>query len=78
MSRLTRRKLAMRILREFYVRFNRCPAEGYDEENLMNLHTQGWTKDDLETGLNYCLEKGWLAKNNDLWLLTEEGSAVAE
>ncbi len=44
----------------------------------MNLHTQGWTKDDLETGLNYCLEKGWLEKNkHGEWLLTDEGFRVA-
>ncbi len=73
----TPEELAMRII-HFYIHNNKRPGEGYDEGTLMNLQTQGWRNDDLNNGLSYCLEKGWLEKNEKgVWLLTDEGFRVA-
>ena len=70
----TPRGLGMRVLHEFYVR-NRCPGECHAIGTFIN--TPGWNSNDLETGLNYCVERGWLDQVNDSWFLTEEGFRVA-
>ncbi|MGO8822136.1 MAG: hypothetical protein ACLQO6_13070 [Desulfomonilaceae bacterium] len=73
----TPEELAMRII-HFYIHNDKRPGEGYNEGNLMNLQIQGWRNDDLNNGLDCCLEKRWFEKNkNGEWLLTDEGFRVA-
>jgi hypothetical protein len=71
----TPKKLGMRILNEFYIRHNRCPGEWHATGTF--LHTDGWNSNDLSNGLNYCVEKGWLEKVHNSWILTEEGFRVS-
>ena len=71
---MTPEQLAMRVLREFYK--EKHVGEGFLGLNLRNFVHPGWTKEDLEVGLNYCSVKGWLTK--DEWLLTDKGEEFAK
>ena len=70
----TPKELGMRVLHEFYVR-HKCPGEYHAIGTFIN--TEEWNGEDLENGLNYSVEKGWLDKVNDSWFLTEEGFRIA-
>jgi hypothetical protein len=75
----TPEECAMRILRELYINRDQRPGDCLLDNNLMALQGQGWRNDDLNAGLEYCLEKGWLTRNENIgsWKLTEEGFRVA-
>ncbi len=75
----TPEELAMKIIRELYVDNNMRPGQSHLGNYFMALQGQGWRNDDLNTGLDFCLEKGWLTKNEKTgsWILTDEGFRVA-
>jgi hypothetical protein len=70
----TPKELGMRILHEFYIPYNKRPGECHVIGTFVN--TDGWNSQELSNGLNYCVEKGWLEKVHDSWILTEEGFRV--
>ena len=74
-TKYTTKELGIRILHEFYVRHDKCPGECHAIGTFVN--TRGWSSDDLSNGLNYCVEKGWLEKVQDSFILTEKGFRVA-
>lgn len=74
----TAEECAMRILRELYIAKNMRPGESLLPNYFNGLMERNWRHDDLNMGLNYCLEQGWLTTNKwDAWVLTEEGFKIA-
>jgi hypothetical protein len=71
----TPKELGMRILHEFYCSRNKRPGDCHTIGTF--LDSDGWSSEDLSNGLTYCVEKGWLEKVNDSWILTEEGFEVS-
>lgn len=71
---LTPEQYAKKILREFYK--GRLVGDGFPGLNLPHFVHPDWTQENLEAGLNYCSDIGWLT--TDKWILTEDGHQLAE